>query len=74
MNINGAGSFSAMQKISRSVQQLDSQNKASNNQTIRQIQATSSKTDAAAEKVINHAVTQKSIATETKGNMVDLLA
>ena len=74
MNINGAGSFSAMQKISRSVQQIGNQNQASHTQTIRQIETTSSKTKAAATEVINHAVEQKSIATQTKGNMVDLMA
>jgi len=71
MNISGAGSFSAMQKISRSVQQIDNQHKASHSQSLRQIEATTSKNKAAAHEVINHAVTQVSIATETKGNMID---
>ena len=74
MNINGAGSFIAMQKISRSVQQIDSQHKASHSATLRNIEATSSKNHAASQEVINHAMEQKSIATSNKGLMVDLLA
>ena len=73
MNINGAGSFAAMQKITQSVVQIDNQNKASHHQTIRQIEATTSKNDEAAREVINHAVSQKAMATENKGNMIDII-
>jgi len=69
--ING---MNTMASINRSVQQLGSANKASNNETVRHLDTVNAKVDQAAQEVISTAVDIKSQVTEAKGNTINIIA
>ncbi len=66
--------ISAVSNINRAVAQIGNANQTSNVQTMRQLDSVTSKIDGTAQKVVDAAVDMKSIATQAKGNAIDMLA
>ena len=74
MSISAAGGYSKMQKINQNVNRITNSNKASQQQTVRHLDAVNSKQDQAAEKVVQSAIKIKEVATGAKGVMINVMA
>ena len=68
------GSFAHLQQINRTVSQVETSVRASNDKTRRHIEAIDAKTTSATKEVVNTAVNVENVATRAKGNFIDTLA
>ena len=65
--------ISTVSNINRAVSQLGNANKSSNAETLRLLETVSRKNDGAAQQAVATAVNSKSVATEVKGNAINII-
>lgn len=71
---SAGGSIEGLRAIFRTVQGLDQSHRASQAQSVRNLQMTNAKASESTTEVINHAVQSQQIMASTKGKLIDVMA
>jgi len=65
--------INTMFNINRTVSQLGNANKSSNDESLRLLETVNNKVDGATREIVNAAVNSKTVATEVKGNAINVI-